>query len=194
MKIAPPLAEEAPPVARACAVLAKVARGVSRVTCHVSRAASEHYDGLLQVSSRKSAWAALSVDRKIQLLWQMHDIMRSIDHQQWARDSCAAALIPDDESKELNVALDMVIAVRPLKLMPNIVLTIPKVVNTTVIAKDIETLISVLTDMNRSTGATAPVATRTINDGKQTIASVMPFSSADKMGPYKDWKAEVRAA
>ena len=68
------------------------------------------------MSSRKSAWAVLPVERKIQLLWQMHDIMRSIDHQQWARDSCAAALIPDDESKELNIALDMVIAV--LTLIP----------------------------------------------------------------------------
>jgi hypothetical protein len=38
----------------------------------------------------------------------MHDIMRNIDHEQWARDSCAASLIPDDPSKELNVALDMV--------------------------------------------------------------------------------------
>jgi hypothetical protein len=65
------------------------------------------------------------------------------------------------------------------------------VVNTTVIAKDIESLISVLSDMNRSTGSTAPVPTRTINEGKQTIATVMPFSSADKLGPYKDWKAEV---
>jgi hypothetical protein len=41
----------------------------------------------------------------------MHDIMRGLDHQQWARDSCAAALIPDDECTELNVALDMVIMV-----------------------------------------------------------------------------------
>jgi hypothetical protein len=63
---------------------------------------------LLQVSARKSAWAALSVDSKIQLLWQMHDIMRGLDHQQWARDSCTAALIPNDECTELNVALDMV--------------------------------------------------------------------------------------
>jgi len=45
--------------------------------------------------------------------------------------------------------------------------------------------------MDRATGATAPVPTTTVNDGKQTIASVMPFSSADKMGPFKDWKAEV---
>ncbi len=66
-----------------------------------------------------------------------------------------------------------------------------KVVNTTVIAKDIESLISILSNMDRTTGATAPVATTTISDGKQTIASVMPFSSADKLGPYKDWKAEV---
>jgi hypothetical protein len=65
------------------------------------------------------------------------------------------------------------------------------VVNTTVIAKDIESLISILSSMDRATGATAPVATRTMSDGKQTVASVMPFSSADKMGPYKDWKAEV---
>ena len=140
----------------------------------------------------------MSVDSKIQLLWQMHDIMRSIDHEQWARDSCAAALIPDDESKELNVALDMVTIVAVVVMVVDVwyltfLLTIyRKVVNTTVIAKDIETLISVLTDMNRSTGATAPVSTRTIHDGKQTIATVMPFSSADKMGPYKDWKAEVR--
>jgi hypothetical protein len=67
-----------------------------------------------------------------------------------------------------------------------------KVVNTTVIAKDIESLISVLSNMNRATGATASVPTRTINEGKQTIASVMPFSMADTLGPYKDWKAEVR--
>ncbi len=64
-------------------------------------------------------------------------------------------------------------------------------VNTTVIAKDIESLISILSNMDRATGATAPVPTTTVNGGKQTIASVMPFSSADKMGPYKDWKAEV---
>ena len=79
--------------------------------------------GALQVSSRKSAWAALPVERKIQLLWQMHDIMRSIDHQQWARDSCAAALIPDDESKELNIALDMVLAALTMMLMLNLALT-----------------------------------------------------------------------
>jgi hypothetical protein len=66
-----------------------------------------------------------------------------------------------------------------------------KVVNTTVIAKDIESLISILSSMNRSTGATPPVPTRTINEGKQTIASVMPFSLADTLGPFKDWKAEV---
>jgi uncharacterized membrane protein YgcG len=61
-----------------------------------------------QVSTRKAAWAALSIDTKIQLLWQMHDIMRSLDHQAWARESCAAASIPEDECTELNVALDMV--------------------------------------------------------------------------------------
>ena len=130
---------------------------------------------LSQVSSRKADWATLSVDKKIQILWQMHDIMRNLDHQQWARDSCAAASIPNDEHAELNVALDMV-------------------VNTTVIAKDIEVLISVLSEMDRATGRTAPVATRTTSDGKQTIASVFPFTSADALGPYKDWKAEVRVA
>jgi hypothetical protein len=59
-----------------------------------------------------------------------------------------------------------------------------KVVSTTVIAKDMESLISILSNMDRATGATAPVPTT-------TIPSVMPFSSTDKMGPYKDWKAEV---
>ena len=133
----------------------------------------------------------------------MHDIMRSIDHEQWARDSCAAALIPDDQSKELNVALDMVMILTVAAMLALLMLIDDanrfsftnisfQVVNTTVIAKDIETLISVLSDMNRATGTTTPVATRTINEGKQTIASVMPFTSADKMGPYKDWKAEVR--
>jgi hypothetical protein len=152
-----------------------------------------------QVTARKTAWATLSIDSKIQLLWQMHDIMRGLDHQQWARDSCAAALIPDDECTELNVALDMVIMVAAVVMV--LVVTMMfllmslnmlfKVVNTTVIAKDIETLISVLSDMNRATGATASVSTRTVNEGKQTIATVMPFSSADKLGPFKDWKAEV---
>ena len=133
----------------------------------------------------------------------MHDIMRSIDHEQWARDSCAAALIPDDQSKELNVALDMVMILTVAAMLALLMLIDDanrfsftnislQVLNTTVIAKDIETLISVLSDMNRATGTTTPVATRTINEGKQTIASVMPFTSADKMGPYKDWKAEVR--
>jgi hypothetical protein len=135
----------------------------------------------------------------------MHDIMRGLDHQQWARDSCAAALIPDDDCTELNVALDMVIMVTAAAAAVVVVVMVMmtmmfllmslnmlfKVVNTTVIAKDIETLISVLSDMNRATGATASVSTRTVNEGKQTIATVMPFSSADKLGPFKDWKAEV---
>ena len=36
---------------------------------------------------------------------------KPLTHHQWARESCDAALIPNDECKELNVALDMVIIV-----------------------------------------------------------------------------------
>ena len=117
-------------------------------------------DVVSKVSSSKQKWMNLSYARKAELLIEMLRIFSSIDHEAWARESLVVAGYH--------------------RLQPDPLVATEMIVNTRVIARDLETLVDVFCHL-RDTGKPPSVPVRN-SDSNNAVANVFPRSMPDRNG------------
>ncbi len=132
---------------------------------------------LENLSKNREEWANMSYSEKLEILEEIYSIFSTdVAHEEWARES---------------------LAVQGYTLvLPEVLLAVEIIVTTSVIAKDLLSLIELYKSLVKSEKPLPIIKSRPfVNDTRDSITStaaeVFPYSSSDSMGPDADWRVEV---